>query len=184
MFFLENFIWKHRMQLWKPRKSLVDGKLKKISSKSEIDGRPQLFQKLFFLKNGPKYNRMQCWQPKEFFWQTVENYFLNVQNCLKKSKLFPEKNFASKCSSRDREIGWRSGNLAEFFLTKSWSFFAQYTKMFQKLNCFQKEIFFASNVPLEELNPVSTVPTDFSWQKPKKMFTQYPELLEELIVFF
>ena len=103
---------------------------------------------------------------------------------MKKSKLFPEKNFASKCSSRDREIGWRSGNLAEFFLTKSWSFFAQYTNMFQKLNCFQKEIFFASNVPLEELNPVSTVPTDFSWQKPKKMFTQYPELLEELIVFF
>ena len=185
VFFLENFIWKHRMQLWKPHRSLVDGKLKNFSSESEGDGRPQLFQKLFFsLKNCPMYNRMQCWQPYEFFWQKVENYFLNVQNCLKKSKLFPEKNFASKCSSRDREIGWRSGNLAEFFLTKSWNVFAQGLYMFRKLNCFQKEIFFASNCSFGRVESSFDNPNGIFLAEAKKNVHSISEIARRAYCFF
>ena len=53
-----------------------------------------------------------------------------------------------------------------------------------KTELFSKRDFLLQIVPLEESNLVSTVPTDFFWQKPKKVFTQYPKLLEDLIVFF
>ena len=53
-----------------------------------------------------------------------------------------------------------------------------------KTELFSKRDILLQIVPLEESNLVSTVPTDFFWQKPKKVFTQYPKLLEDLIVFF
>ena len=161
MFFLEKFIWKHRMQLWKPRRSLLDGKLKKFSSKSEGDKKTTIFSKFFFLKMALCIIECSVDSATSFFWQKVENYFLIVQNCLKKWKFLLEKYFASKCSSRVREIGWRSGNLAEFFLIKSWICFCSMYKYVSKTELFSKRDFFCfklflwkSRIQLRQFQPI------------------------------
>ena len=121
--FFENFLWKHKMQLWRTPKKLLDKKLTLFSSKSNSD-KKTIFLSKNFLSLHWSHRHVDCG-----FDSLIEVFLVKCQKFLTQSPKrwknldsFSEKCFSSKCFWWNIESSF--GNPAEFVLEQT-EFFAR-----------------------------------------------------------
>ena len=141
--------------------------------------RPWFFQKILFSNWCHGHVKCNFDSLAKFFWQKAEKSYLNVQNCWKKWKVFP--GFFLPLNVRI-ETGWSCGTSVDFFLTKSWSFFAECTNMFRKLKIFQTE-FFASKCSEGHVTFSFDSANEVFWQR-FKIFNSISKNVKKISISF
>ena len=143
LFFCEKVLWKQKMQLWRPRKTLVSRRLKIFWTKSDCHKKTKFLSKNFFSTLVPQTRNLRFWQPQRCFLGVRPKDSHSKSEKKKKLYCFSEKCFSSKCFFWNTETVLAT--LQKLFRNKL-NFFARYTNKFCNLYFLQKEFFLLQNV--------------------------------------